>query len=146
MSLFSPEVCRFTVLSQLLAVRTFSPHLLMINFNFFSSLSRYSKCSHILLFLTKTLLNFEFFGARYMLRYLVLDVVDNSSHLPAYEDGIECSETSAYKIQTPGNYPEESIQQSEQGESLESGIIDNLLIETFCSRCVLYETQRKAVC
>jgi len=22
----------------------------------------------------------------------------------------ECSETSAYKIQTPGNYPEESIQ------------------------------------
>jgi len=23
----------------------------------------------------------------------------------------ECSETSAYKIQTPGNYPKESIQQ-----------------------------------
>jgi len=23
----------------------------------------------------------------------------------------ECSETSAYKIQTPGNYPEENIQQ-----------------------------------
>jgi len=34
----------------------------------------------------------------------------NSSYLPAYEDGTECSETSAYKIQTPGNYPEESIQ------------------------------------
>jgi hypothetical protein len=33
------------------------------------------------------------------------------SYLPAYEDGTECSETSAYKIQTPGNYPEESIQQ-----------------------------------
>jgi len=32
------------------------------------------------------------------------------SHLPAYEDGTECSETSAYKIQTPGNYPKESIQ------------------------------------
>ena len=30
-------------------------------------------------------------------------------HLPAYEDGTECSEMSAYKIQTPGNYPEESI-------------------------------------
>ena len=28
------------------------------------------------------------------------------SNLPAYEDGTECSETSAYKIQTPGNYPE----------------------------------------
>jgi hypothetical protein len=32
----------------------------------------------------------------------------------------ECSETSAYKIQTPGNYPEESIQRSEHGESLKS--------------------------
>jgi len=32
----------------------------------------------------------------------------------------ECSETSAYKTQTPGNYPEESIQHSEQGESLKS--------------------------
>ena len=32
----------------------------------------------------------------------------------------ECSETSAYKIQTPGNYPEESIQHSEHGESLRS--------------------------
>jgi len=27
-----------------------------------------------------------------------------------YEDGTECSETSAYKLQTPGNYPEENIQ------------------------------------
>jgi len=34
-------------------------------------------------------------------------------HLPAYEDGTECSETSAYKIQTPGNYPEENIQQQD---------------------------------
>ena len=25
----------------------------------------------------------------------------------------ECSKTSAYKIQTPGNYPEENIQQME---------------------------------
>ena len=42
---------------------------------------------------------------------------------PAYEDGTECSETSAYKIQTPGNYPEESVQHSERGESLKSRII-----------------------
>jgi len=35
----------------------------------------------------------------------------NSSYLPTCEDGTEFSETSAYKIQTPGNYPEESIQQ-----------------------------------
>jgi hypothetical protein len=32
-------------------------------------------------------------------------------YLLAYEDEIECSETSAYKIQTPRNYPEENIQQ-----------------------------------
>jgi hypothetical protein len=33
---------------------------------------------------------------------------------------IECSETSVYKIQTPGNYPEENIQHTEHGESLKS--------------------------
>jgi hypothetical protein len=32
----------------------------------------------------------------------------------------QCSETSAYKLQTPGNYPKESIQHLEQGESLKS--------------------------
>jgi len=36
--------------------------------------------------------------------------VGAESALPAYEDGTECSETSAYKIQTPENYPEESKQ------------------------------------
>jgi hypothetical protein len=41
-------------------------------------------------------------------------------HLPGYEDGTECPETSAYKIQTPGNYPEENIQHTENGESLKS--------------------------
>ena len=34
----------------------------------------------------------------------------------------ECAETSAYKIQTPRNYPEEKIQHSEHGESLKSRI------------------------
>jgi len=32
----------------------------------------------------------------------------------------QCSETSAYQIQTPGNYTEESTQHSEHGESLKS--------------------------
>jgi len=32
----------------------------------------------------------------------------------------ECYETSAYKIQTLGNYAEENIQHTEQGESLKS--------------------------
>jgi len=31
-------------------------------------------------------------------------------YLPACEDGIVCSETVAYKVQTPENYPEQSIQ------------------------------------
>jgi hypothetical protein len=39
------------------------------------------------------------------------------SYVSAYEDRTECFETSAYKIQTPGNYPEESIQHSEHGKS-----------------------------
>jgi hypothetical protein len=38
-----------------------------------------------------------------------------------------CSETSAYKIQTPGNHPEESIQHSEHGESFKSRILSGLL-------------------
>jgi len=33
------------------------------------------------------------------------------TYLPMKMEQIECSETSAYKIQTPGNYPKESIQQ-----------------------------------
>jgi len=42
-------------------------------------------------------------------------------NLPAYEDGKkQCSETLAYKIQTPGNYSEESIKHSEHGQSLKS--------------------------
>jgi len=53
--------------------------------------------------------------------------VRNSSHLPAYEDETECSETSEYKIQTPGIYPEESIRHSEHGESLKSRISSSCL-------------------
>jgi len=44
------------------------------------------------------------------------------TYLPRKIEQTECSEMLAYKIQTPGNYPEESIQHSEQGESLKSGI------------------------
>jgi hypothetical protein len=44
------------------------------------------------------------------------------TRLPVCEDGTECSETSAYELQTPGNYPKESIQHLEHGESLKSRI------------------------
>jgi len=39
---------------------------------------------------------------------------------PVKMEQTECPQTSAYKIQTPGNYPEESIQHSDHGESLKS--------------------------
>jgi hypothetical protein len=38
-------------------------------------------------------------------------IIINIIYLLVYEDGTECSETSAYKIQTPGNYSEENIQE-----------------------------------
>jgi len=40
----------------------------------------------------------------------------------------ECSETSAYKLQTPGNYPEESIQHSEHGESLIKNVYQDIVL------------------
>ena len=49
-------------------------------------------------------------------------------HLPAYEDGTECSETSAYKIQTPGNHPQENIQHTEHCENLKSRIIQLVML------------------
>ena len=37
---------------------------------------------------------------------------------PMKMEQAECSETSAYKIQTPRNYPEEGLQHSQEGEGL----------------------------
>jgi len=45
-----------------------------------------------------------------------------NTYLPMKMEQTECSETSEYKIQTPGNHPEERIQHSEHGESLKSRI------------------------
>jgi hypothetical protein len=44
------------------------------------------------------------------------------TYLPVKVEQTECSETSAFKIQTPGNYPKEIIQHSKHGESLKSRI------------------------
>jgi len=41
-------------------------------------------------------------------------------HGPMKVEQTECSETSAYKLQTPGNYPKESIQHTGHGESFKS--------------------------
>ena len=51
------------------------------------------------------------------------------TYLPMKMEQIECSETSAYKIQTPGNNPEENIQHSEHGESLKCKNYPNVNIE-----------------
>jgi len=48
----------------------------------------------------------------------------------------QCSETSAYKIQMPGNYAEENIQHTEHGESLKSRTHEDTSYKT--------ETNRKA--
>jgi hypothetical protein len=57
---------------------------------------------------------------------LCADVSECSVHiyLPMKMEQTECSETSAYKLQTLGYYPKESIQHTEHGESLKSGMID----------------------
>jgi len=60
----------------------------------------------------------------------------HTSRLRAYENGTECSETSPYKIQTPGNYPEESIQHSEQGESLKSRMQFLSHLASFMQMCL----------
>jgi len=46
--------------------------------------------------------------------------------LPAYEDGIVFSEKSAYKIQTSGNHPKESIQQIKHFLNTKHKIIVNI--------------------
>jgi hypothetical protein len=45
-------------------------------------------------------------------------------YLPMKMEQTECSETSAYKLQTPCNYPKEGIQHTEHGESLKSNTWD----------------------
>jgi hypothetical protein len=56
---------------------------------------------------------------------------DVSTHiyLPMKMEHTECSETSACKLQTSGNYPEESIQHTEHGESLKSRKQKNLTLD-----------------
>jgi len=52
------------------------------------------------------------------------------TYLPMKMEQTECSGMSTYKIQTPRNYPDESIQHSEIGECLKSGIKHSLFPPT----------------
>jgi hypothetical protein len=55
-----------------------------------------------------------------------------TSYLLAYEDGTECSEVLAFKLQMLVNNPEESIRHSEHAESLKSRkILDFFDCETY---------------
>ena len=47
----------------------------------------------------------------------------------------ECSETSVYKIQTPDNYPKESIQRTEHGESLKLRISEEFQVGLYVDIC-----------
>jgi len=55
------------------------------------------------------------------------------TYLPMKMEQTECSEMSAYKIQTPGNYPEENIQHTEHGKSLKSRMHFFCLYQLSCS-------------
>ena len=52
-------------------------------------------------------------------------------HLPMMMEPTEGSETSDFRTQTPGNYPEEKILDKEHGESLKSGAIVCLLLAAY---------------
>ena len=55
------------------------------------------------------------------------------------------SETSAYKSQTPGNYPEECIQDSEHGESFKSStdLILNVYLGNRCKQASTWEKEQR---
>ena len=55
---------------------------------------------------------------------------------------IECSETSAYIIQTPGKYPKEYTQDSKHGESLKSRTINITYSDFFSVALVIQHTMR----
>ena len=63
-------------------------------------------------------------------------IINQIKNLFVYEpikmEQTECSEMSAYKIQMPGNYPEESIQHSEHDKSLKSRNFFFCLHHAFC--------------
>jgi hypothetical protein len=46
----------------------------------------------------------------------------------------ECSKTLTIELHTPGNHPEESIQHSEDGESLKSRGFRSLLLACLCEK------------
>jgi len=67
------------------------------------------------------------------------------TYLPMKMVQTECSETSAYNIQTPGNCPEESIQHSEHGGSFKSRR-GSFILFVGCWTVVLFWYEYRALC
>jgi hypothetical protein len=55
----------------------------------------------------------------------------------------ECSETSAYKIQTPENRPEENIQYLEHGENLKSRKFNSFHCLMFPGPCIFIYSNKQ---
>ena len=74
---------------------------------------------------------------RNTLFHLHFSFLVHSTHiyLPMKIEQTECSETSAYKIQSPGNYPKESIQ-----HEISSFLVSWKIIR--CTKCCRLVTQR----
>ena len=58
----------------------------------------------------------------------------------------ECSEMLAYKIQMTANYPEESVQHSEHGESLTLADEDSSIGNVTAVQSSLFRTNKEVVC
>jgi hypothetical protein len=84
-----------------ISVRTFP---LQWNWQIIFLISNFRRVLYVLCFLLGNSLASEFYMATF--RKTMFHLLNR----PAYEDGTECSETSAYKIQRPGNHPKGSIQ------------------------------------
>jgi hypothetical protein len=58
-----------------------------------------------------------------------LTILKFGHYFPMKMEQTECFETSAYKIQMPGSYPEESKQHTEHGKSLKSRMLKDAVYE-----------------
>jgi hypothetical protein len=105
--------------NQLFISALMSPHL----FHYF--LHKYHFLLHAFFWVRPWHLNFvcQHFGTLWINLHRRVD-----TNPPTKSEQTECSETSAYKIQTPGNYPEADIQHSEHGRSLKSRIFFTYVI------------------
>ena len=66
--------------------------------------------------------------------------------MPVKMEQTVCSETSAYTLQTSGNYPEGSLQHSEHDESLKSRMFLPLLLCPMCLADLSFLCEESTIC